>query len=39
MSNKQWGNLIELSENVEAFKGLDKDMESNIAPWENIFNS
>lgn len=39
MSSKQWGSLIELSENIEAFKGLDRDIERDISPWEGIFNS
>lgn len=39
LTEKQWGNLIELAETVPAFKGLDFDFEENHEKWKNVYLS
>ena len=38
LSEKQWGNLIELSK-LPAFKGLENEIIENIKDWEKIYDS
>jgi len=39
LTEKQWANIVELSESVPAFKGFDFDMEENCEKWKVIFGS
>ena len=39
LTEKQWGNIIELAENVPAFKGLDFDFEEKHEKWKNVYLS
>lgn len=39
LSDKAWASILEMSRNLPAFNGLDKDFEKNTADWERIYNS
>jgi len=39
LSDKSWASILEMSRNLPAFNGFDKDFEKNITDWERIYNS
>lgn len=36
---KSWTTICELSQKLETFKGLDKEIEEHPLEWENVYNS
>ena len=39
LTDKQWANMIDLSDSIAAFKGLDQDIEYNTEKWKHIHHS
>ena len=39
LSDKQWGNIIQMSEQIGAFEGFAQDFRKNIEQWEKVYNS
>lgn len=39
MTNKIWASILQISDEYECFKGLDKNVEKNLDEWERIYNS
>lgn len=39
MTDKIWASILQISGEFEAFKGLDENIEKNLAHWEKIYNS
>lgn len=38
MTNKTWASILQISEEFEAFKGFDENVEKNLKEWERIYN-
>jgi hypothetical protein len=39
LSDKAWASILQLSRELPAFNGFDKDFEKYIQDWERIYNS
>ena len=39
LSDKQWASILQLSNEIEAFKGFDTDFELLLNDWERVYNS
>lgn len=39
MTDKMWASILQASNEFEAFKGLDTNIEQNLAQWEAVYNS
>jgi len=39
LTDKAWISILEMSRNIPAFNGFDKDFEKNLSDWERVYNS
>jgi dynein heavy chain len=39
MTDKTWANVLQASDELDCFKGLDDNFEVNLAQWERVYNS
>lgn len=39
ITNKMWASILQISNDFEAFKGLDENVEKNLDQWEAVYNS
>ncbi len=38
MTDKTWASILQISDEFEAFKGLDTNVEDNLDEWERVYN-